>query len=88
MGWSDKFSKLVEKKIQLQPGKEWRFALEEHKKKGTMHINIRQFKVAQKEGDYEGPTKQGFIMQINSLDDLDKIENIFDEYFDEVKELL
>lgn len=88
MGWTDNFSTLFSNTLSADGNKEWRFTLEEHKTKGTMQMNVRKFQVAGKEGDYEGPTKNGFIEQIKSPEDVDKLEQAFSEYFKKIREML
>ncbi|MFW6007770.1 MAG: hypothetical protein ACOCP8_00785 [archaeon] len=89
MAWTDNYSQLIEKKIPYGENKEWRFVLEEHKTKGTMQINVRLWKMTD---NYQGPTKNGFILQIKTPDDIDNIENIFTnqfgKFFTEVREMI
>ena len=86
--WADNFSELFRDTLPSEGNKEWRFALEEHKTKGTMQMNVRKFQVAKNEGDYEGPTKNGFIEQIKTIEDVDALEKAFSEYFKKVRSML
>lgn len=88
MAWSDNFSELVKITLPAESNKEWRFILEEHKTKGSMNMNVRLFQNAKVEGGYEGPTKNGFIQQINSIEDVEKMQKTFNEYFEKIKEML
>lgn len=86
MAWEDNFNSLFTKTLPIEGGKkEWRLTLEEHKTKGTMNMNIRIF---QTEGSYTGPTKNGFIIQANSLEEVEELEKAFLDYFEKVKEIL
>lgn len=87
--WGDNFSAIVDLRLPIEGGKEWKFALEEHKTKGTMQMNVRVFQNGTgKEGEYIGPTKNGFIIKINSKEDIEKLEKKFSEYFKQIKEML
>ena len=83
--WEDNYSSLVSQTLTIDERKEWRFALEEHKKNGTLHLNVRIFQVA---GDYQGPTKSGFNLQVHSREELEALEQQFSRFFTEAKKLL
>lgn len=86
MAWEDNFNALFTDKLEVEGGKkEWRFSLEEHKTKGTMQMNCRLWSIG---GSYEGPTKNGFIVGIKTIEDIDKLEQAFQEYFKKVREML
>ena len=87
--WEDNYSKIVDLRLPLDNNKEWKFTLEEHKTKGTMQMNVRKWNNGSgKEGEYVGPSKNGFIEPITSLEDIEKLEKMFAEYFKKVKEML
>ena len=88
MAWDDNFNKLFENKLPIDEHKEWRFALEEHKTKGTMNMNVRIFQKPKVEGGYEGPTKSGFILGVQSLEQIEDLQKEFNEFFEKVKEML
>ena len=88
MAWDDNFNKLFEEKLPIDDFKEWRFTLEEHKSKGTMNMNVRVFQKPKTEGGYEGPTKSGFIMGVQSLEQIEALQKQFNDYFEKVKEML
>ena len=90
MAWDDNFSAIISTKLPVEGNKEWRFVLEEHKTKGTMQMNVRlwQLPKPEKEDAYNGPTKNGFIEKITSLEDIEKLEKAFMEYFQKIKEML
>lgn len=85
--WNDKYNTLSETKLEVEGNKEWRLAVEESKSKGTLQLNARLFQKAKVEGGYAGPTKNGFIEPINSKEDIEELQNLFNEFFDEAKKL-
>ena len=88
MAWADNYNTIYSTELQIDEGKVWKFMLEEHKSKGTLNMNVRLFKKSLKEGGYEGPTKNGFMQAINSVEDIDKLQKAFNDYFDSIKEKL
>jgi hypothetical protein len=85
MAWEDNFSSLIEQKHPIDEKKEWRFVLEEHKNKGTLHINIRTFQTS---GTYTGPTKNGINIQIQSKEELEEFQKELNIFLEKVKEML
>jgi len=85
--WSDKFNPLVQK-ILIIANKEWKLTLEENKSKGTLQVNLREWSHATPTNEYDGPTKNGFIFKIKSLDDLNNLEELFKTFFTEAKDML
>lgn len=83
--WADKFNVLASNELQIEENKMWKFAIEESKTKGTLQMNIREFKTSE---TYEGPTKNGFIKGITCKEDVEKLQGAFNEFFEEVKKLL
>ena len=83
MAWEDNFNAIYVKELPIDEIFTWKFRLEEHKKRGTFHISARLFK---KTESYEGPTKNGFIQQIDSVEDIDKLQAAFNELFKEARE--
>lgn len=89
--WEDKYNILKQISFKTSDNKEWKFSLEEHKTKGTLQINARCWTTAKTEGGYSGPSKNGFIIPINSIEDLDKIKECFQNFvnfIDETKEFI
>lgn len=87
--WEDNFNKIVSLELPVEGNKVWKFTVEEHKTKGTMQMNVRKWQNGTgKEGEYIGPTSNGFIEKINSLEDVERLEKMFAEYFKKVKEML
>lgn len=83
--WADKFNVLTSNELQIEENKTWKFAIEESKTKGTLQMNVREFKTS---ATYEGPTKNGFIKGITCKEDVEKLQYAFNEFFEEVKKLL
>lgn len=83
--WADKFNVLSSKELQIEENKKWVFSIEEHKSKGTLQMNVREFKETP---NYEGPTKNGFIKSISNKEDIEKLQNSLNEFFEEVKKML
>ena len=86
MAWKDNFNTIYEQKFDIADYKYWLFQLEEHKSKGTLHMNIRMFQKAKEEGQYEGPTKNGIMLQINSVEEINNFQNELNKFFDSIKD--
>lgn len=86
--WADKYNSLIKKTLGVENNKEWRMNLEEHKTKGTLQMNVRLFQNAVEAGKYEGPTKNGFIIPVNSVEDIEKFQNSLNQFLEEVKNIL
>ena len=85
--WKDKFNTLSESKLEIEGNREWKFALEESKTKGTLQLNVRLFQNAKTEGGYSGPTKNGFIVGISSKEDIEQLQNALNNFFEESKKI-
>lgn len=85
LSWEENFSKLIEMNHPIDEKKEWRLVLEEHKNKGTLHINIRSFQIS---GNYTGPTKNGINIQIQSKEELEDFQKSLNYFFEKVKNML
>lgn len=89
--WADKYNALKTFEIPMSDTKVWKCSVEEHKTKGTLQLNVRQWTVAVKEGGYSGVTKNGFILPITDVEDLDKMIDLFKQlqsFCEDVKTLL
>ena len=86
MAWEDNFNIIKSTSFKTSENKEWKFSIEEHKNKATLQINARCFTIAQKEGGYSGPSKNGFIIPINSEEDFDTIKECFKTFIDFVED--
>ena len=85
--WDDKFNPLLQK-VLIFDNKEWKLILEENKIKGTLQINLREWAHATPTNEYEGPTKNGFIFKIKTIEDFNNFEEMFLTFFSEAKTLL
>ena len=85
MAWEDNFNSIYAEDIPVDDTFTWKFRLEEHKKRGTLHVSVRLFK---KTETYDGPTKNGFNLQVNSVEELDKLQEAFIKLFEATKEKL
>ena len=85
MAWADNYNSIYVKELPVDNVFTWQFRLEEHKKRGTLHASARLFK---KTADYDGPTKNGFNVQITSIDDINKFQTALNDLFNEAKEKL
>lgn len=85
MAFADSNNKIFENVVNTTDGKNLTFQLLENKRSGQISLSIREFKSAKKPGDYEGPTKNGIITKLESVEQIDMLQKAFNEYFDEVK---
>lgn len=83
--WEDKFNVLASASVEIEEGREWKFAIEESKSKGTLQMNVREFKTT---ANYNGPTKNGFIKGITCKEDIEKLQEGFNRFFDDIKKML
>lgn len=86
--WSDKFNVLKSGQTEPVNFKQWRWAIEESKTKGTLQLNIRLFSLPKTEGGYSGPTKNGFIIPINDLEELQSIKLFLKDAFEAAEKYL
>ena len=82
MAWQDNYNIVYQSEFPIDEIRTWKFALEEHKTRGTLQLNVRLFK---KTENYDGPTKSGFIYPITSVKDLNDFQNALNDYFENVK---
>ena len=85
MAWADNHNCIYQKEFPIDETRRWQFRIEEHKVKGNLSISARMFR---KTDSYDGPTKNGFIQQINSLEDIDTLEKAFQDLFTEARNKL
>lgn len=79
--WEEKFNQLLNKELKVDENKKWKMALEEHKERGTLQMNVRLWKETEA---YTGPTKSGFIVAANSAEDIKELQTAFNEFFEDV----
>ena len=80
--WEDSDNTLYQSELPINETRTWKFSLEEHKVKGTLQLNVRLFKTTP---NYTGPTKSGFVYPITSLEELEKFQSAFNDYFENIK---
>jgi hypothetical protein len=85
MAWGDNFNVIDNMEIPSDGNKVWKFSLEEHRTKGTLQINIREFSNSE---TYAGPTKNGIIKRISSLEELEEFQKSFNDFVDKAKNML
>lgn len=82
MAWQDNFNTLYQSELPIDDTRTWRFALEEHKERGTLQLNVRIFK---KTENYDGPTKSGFVYPVSSIEEVNTLQVALNDYFEKVK---
>ena len=82
MAWQDNFNILYQSELPIDDTRTWRFALEEHKERGTLQLNVRIFK---KTESYNGPTKAGFVYPVSSVEEVNALQVALNDYFEKVK---
>lgn len=82
MAWQDNFNILYQSELPIDDTRTWRFALEEHKERGTLQLNVRIFK---KTESYDGPTKTGFVYPVSSVEEVNALQVALNDYFEKVK---
>lgn len=85
--WDEKFNVLVQRNLEIDGNKEWKMALEEKKNKGTLQMNVRLFQRPTETNSYEGPTKNGFIIPVNSASDVEEFQKTFNDFCEEIKKM-
>ena len=86
MAWADNFNTLYSSEVDISETKYCRFALEEHKRNKTLQINIRMFSRSVDGSGYSGPTKHGIIQQVESIDDVEDLQEAFTNFFEAIKD--
>lgn len=85
MAFMDNFNVLFEHSLATAENKEMKFALMEKKSSGELKANIREFKTSE---TYQGATKNGMLLNINTKEDIEKYQKQFNDYFEEMKKYL
>ena len=85
MAWSDNYNIIYSKEVQTNDYQYWQFRLEEHKTRGNLIMSARQFK---KTDTYDRPTKNGFMIQVNTFEDVDKFKDAIVTLCEEAKSKL
>lgn len=83
MGFTESNNTIFENKHQMTEVTELIFAMIENKKSGLIRANIREFKHTE---DYDGPTRNGMMLRINTAEDVDRYQKMFNDFFDKARE--
>lgn len=82
MAFVDNNNTLHESVIPTDTNKEMKFSLLENKKSGLLRASIREF---QHSDAYDGPTKNGMMLKINTTEDIEKYQKAFNDFFETLK---
>ena len=82
MAFADNNNALYESKIQTDENMEIVFSMLENKRSGMIRGNSREFKHTE---GYDGPTKNGMMLKFNTLEDVEKYQKAFNDFFEEAK---
>lgn len=85
MGFTDNFSITEVSRTKLSDSKELVLSINEHKTKGTLAANIRFFITSDR---YTGFSKDGIMIPIESIEQIDDIKENFISFFNKISELL
>ena len=83
MAFADNNNSLYENSMKQSDVKETKFSLLENKKSGKLIASIRDFKHTE---GYDGPTRNGMMLQMNTVEDVEKYQKAFNDFFEKVKE--
>lgn len=83
--FSDSNNTIFEQRMPTTAGKEVVFSLIENKKSGALRMGVREWKHSE---SYDGPTRNGMLISVESAETVDKWQRAFNEYFDKVRETL
>jgi hypothetical protein len=83
MAFADNNNSLYENSMKQSDVKETKFSLLENKKSGKLTASIRDFKHTE---GYDGPTRNGMMLQMNTVEDVEKYQKAFNDFFEKVKE--
>jgi hypothetical protein len=83
MAFADNNNSLYENVMKQSDVKETKFSLLENKKSGKLTASVRDFKHTE---GYDGPTRNGMMLQLNTVEDVEKYQKAFNDFFEKVKE--
>jgi len=83
MAFNDNNNSLYENNLQTSDITEITFSVLENKNSGAIRANIREFKHTEK---YDGPTKNGMMLKFDTVEDIEKYQKAFNDFFDKAKE--
>lgn len=77
------FKTLVSETLEINQETELRFKLDENTRNGNLILQIREFKTG---GEYIGPTRNGVTYRVESVEDVDALEEKFIIFLKGVRE--
>ena len=83
--FADSNNTIFEMKMPTTAGKEVVFSLVENKKSGALKMGVREWKHSE---SYDGPTRNGMLIPVDSPETVDRWKAMFNDYFDKVRETL
>ena len=83
MAFADNNNSLYENVMKQSDVKETKFSLLENKKSGKLTASVRDFKHTE---GYDGHTRNGMMLQLNTVEDVEKYQKAFNDFFEKVKE--
>lgn len=81
--FSQNINKIVESRLQQNPDTYIDFALQENKRSGSKYLSMRQFT---KTDTYEGPTKNGFSLYVETIEEIEVFQKAFNDFFEKAKQ--
>lgn len=84
MAFADNNNALYEAKMKVDDVNEVTFSVLENKRSGIMRASIREFKHTE---TYDGPTKNGMMIKLNTVEDVKKYQKAFNDFFENAKKL-
>lgn len=85
MAFTESNNTLFENTMKLSDVAEIKFSMLENKKSGILRAGIREFKHTD---SYDGPTRNGMMIRLNTVDDVEKYQKAFNEFFDKIKTMM
>lgn len=82
MAFNESNNVLFESELKNDVG-EIKFSMLENKKSGILRAGIREFKHTE---SYDGPTKNGMMIRLNTIEEVEAYQKAFNDFFDKVKE--
>jgi hypothetical protein len=82
MAFKDDNNTVFEDSIQTSDTKEIKFSLLENRRTGQLRVNIREFTHTD---TYDGPTKNGMTLRTDNVEDVEKLQKIFNDFFEGAK---
>jgi hypothetical protein len=85
MAFNDSNNVLFENEMKLSDVGEIKFSMLENKKSGILRAGIREFKHTD---SYDGPTKNGMMIRLNTVEEVEQYQKAFNDFFEQVKKMM